>query len=1369
MAKLAEINEKSKSVQPFLVSSKLLGSRKDIDAAGSGSASATQTTRTATERKQNNKDVEMDSDFEEDADLEFDWQGGNESEQEKDEEKPVGLSPALGSALKSSTANGSSFGSALKKAQPALAQPASAPAPTVVFGSALRKKDTSSSVPPPALPSPPKEEPSPQPFEEPKESFLDDAALAKAEEKARKRREQRQRQKEARKKAREALGGKPNSDDSSSDSDTYSAPKPKPIPQPASKPTQPTDQTKHATPSNLQTSRYIQPIPRPDSLLSTRFDLPILQYESKILDTVLHNPVTIICGSTGSGKTTQVPQMLYEFGFSNPEHPLFSGNIVVTEPRRVAAVGVAKRVAEEMGELGKQVVGYQVRYDRSEGLEKARIKFVTDGILLRELSSAASAQEGDKEGGKDLLLQQYSCIILDEAHERTIGTDVLIGWLSRIVKLRNSEQARRSGVKPLRLIIMSATLRVQDFAGNRTLFETAPPVVNVQGRQFKVVVHFQRRTPQGLGAYVKEAFRKLCKIHERLPGGGVLVFLSGRAEIDQLVRLLRNKYPKKRGIEREKEQLEEKGGGTAEGANKGGEGFVVQDDAEVEDDDAGAEAELDAELGRAMADVEDDDDGSVGSYDEGYGSEEDEVAVLQGDDDDEDEQGKEGSGDPNLQEQIKTPSSTPRDQIPPLHILPLHSLLPTTAQMRIFKDTPQGHRLVVVATNIAETSLTIPGIRYVLDAGKVKSRDFDPRTGVQRFVTGWTSRASADQRAGRAGRVGVGHCYRLFSSAVYADQFQEWTDPEIKKAPLEGVILQMKAMGITQVSNFPYPTPPDRDRLRAAEKLLTYLGAIDPASIHLSATSLGTIMGKLPISPRYAKMIVLAAQQSSENNVLAHVIALVAGLSVPGEVFVRPSDVLAGTDGKMGGEDEDEDEEGEAREDVKELRKKRHGSYWRSMAMFAGPDPTSDHLRVLGAIGAYEHHRHSNRGDAALEKFCREHFLNAKSMAEISKLRAQLTGLVKVVMSPYSSASANVKENLSNLTVSDPRMPPPNNKQRNIIGQLLFAGFPDQLAMLRPLPATVAKNTKLPNYATLETPADHPVHIHPASCLGPVRPGPPWLVYTEIVGRDEVLGVDGETVHDARGQLKDPNAAETRLLKICTIVREPWITALAPAQLCSFSEILEDPAPEYDPIKDTITCYAKATYAGKWQVGGTIRVPFPLGPTAPSNGGLVNKCKWFARFLLEGKVFPSGSKHGPLDPFAVLAPHLVQPARTVTAETAKHLKRVNDFIKALAGRKIDSRKALLEAWKADPKFLKAELMAWLPEPLQQIVDKQWPLVKPNSGSPQGWKVNSELAGLLLDGDSGKAGKKGAAKGGRGSGWTVADSKDGGRFDSDDED
>lgn len=245
------------------------------------------------------------------------------------------------------------------------------------------------------------------------------------------------------------------------------------------------------------------PVDRLPEIQESRLKLPVLAEEQVIMEAVRENPCVIICGETGSGKTTQVPQFLYEAGYASG-----AGIIGITEPRRVAAVSMSHRVGKEMN-LSTRVVSYQIRYEGNV-TDETKIKFMTDGVLLKEIQ-------------KDFLLQRYSVIIIDEAHERSVYTDILIGLLSRIVPLRN-----KKGL-PMKLLVMSATLRVEDFTDNRKLFKTPPPVIKVDARQFPVTIHFNKRTP--LEDYAGEAFHKTCKIHRMLPPGGILVFLTGQAEI----------------------------------------------------------------------------------------------------------------------------------------------------------------------------------------------------------------------------------------------------------------------------------------------------------------------------------------------------------------------------------------------------------------------------------------------------------------------------------------------------------------------------------------------------------------------------------------------------------------------------------------------------------------------------------------------------------------------------------------------------------------------------------------------------------------------------------------------------------------------
>ncbi|XP_063470819.1 probable ATP-dependent RNA helicase DHX37 isoform X3 [Symphalangus syndactylus] len=512
------------------------------------------------------------------------------------------------------------------------------------------------------------------------------------------------------------------------------------------------------------------PVNRSPEMQEERLKLPILSEEQVIMEAVAEHPIIIVCGETGSGKTTQVPQFLYEAGYSSED-----SIIGVTEPRRVAAMAMSQRVAKEMN-LSQRVVSYQIRYEGNV-TEETRIKFMTDGVLLKEIQ-------------KDFLLLRYKVVVIDEAHERSVYTDILIGLLSRIVTLR----AKRN--LPLKLLIMSATLRVEDFTQNPRLFAKPPPVIKVESRQFPVTVHFNKRTP--LEDYSGECFRKVCKIHRMLPAGGILVFLTGQAEVHALCRRLRKAFPPSRARPQEKDNDQKD---SAEEMRKFKKSRARAKKARAEvlpqinldhysvlpvgEGDEDREAEVDEEEGALDSDLD---------LDLGDG-------------------GQDGGEQPNASL--------------PLHVLPLYSLLAPEKQAQVFKPPPEGIRLCVVATNVAETSLTIPGIKYVVDCGKVKKRYYDRVTGVSSFRVTWVSQASADQRAGRAGRTEPGHCYRLYSSAVFGD-FEQFPPPEITRRPVEDLILQMKALNIEKVINFPFPTPPSVEALLAAEELLIALGALQP-------------------------------------------------------------------------------------------------------------------------------------------------------------------------------------------------------------------------------------------------------------------------------------------------------------------------------------------------------------------------------------------------------------------------------------------------------------------------------------------------------------------------------------------------------------
>lgn len=735
-------------------------------------------------------------------------------------------------------------------------------------------------------------------------------------------------------------------------------------------------------------------IDRSSQVQSLRSQLPVFNEEQSIMESIFRNDCVIICGETGSGKTTQVPQFLYEAGFGSVQSKEYSGMIGVTQPRRVAAVSMANRVKNEMGDHGHRV-GYQIRFDsniKGEGTENGTaLKFMTDGVLLREMM-------------KDFLLTKYSAIIIDEAHERNINTDILIGMLSRVLKLRRKKSNDDpQHYKPLKLIIMSATLKVADFSENVTLFKTPPPIINIEARQYPVSIHFSRHTSFD---YQEEAFKKTCKIHQRLPPGGILIFMTGQNEINSMVKKLRDKFPFQRKVYDSKiETLID----------------TKNADYEVEDIDLGVDKKLEGEE-------------EIDDYQQ---------------DSDEDEEG--------FEETLEDHQS----QDDPLYVLPLYSLLPTDQQMKVFDEPPPGSRICIVATNVAETSLTIPGIRYVVDCGRSKERKYDKQSEIQSFEIDWISKASADQRSGRAGRTGPGHCYRLFSSAIYEDYFQQFSDAEILRTPVESTVLSMKAMGIDQVVNFPFPTAPERGNLDKAEKLLAILGALDKDK---SITALGKSMAHFPLSPRFAKILIVGNQSGC----LPYIIALVSALTV-GDPFLGEQDII---------NSEMDDEQ----------KKQAISKYKKSRLGFSKLDK-SDGLVLLSAVCAFDHVAKSEQ-----EEFIKTHFLRPRVMKEIAQLRNQITYIVK--------SNTKLETIAAVLQSSTLKLQVPTAKQVQNLKQIIASGFIDYIAIRSDLMGHVdiPKKSNIINipYTSLVGPQDY-VYIHPNSIVSELGQVPPDMVVYQLL------------------------------------------------------------------------------------------------------------------------------------------------------------------------------------------------------------------------------------------------------------------------------
>ena len=767
------------------------------------------------------------------------------------------------------------------------------------------------------------------------------------------------------------------------------------------------------TTTNGDRKAHAVQVERPEEIQTARLALPVVAEEQKIMEAIFNNDVVIISGPTGSGKTTQVPQFLYEAGFGDQNGPT-PGLIGVTQPRRVAAVSMAVRVGEELG-AAKSKVSHQIRFDTTVGRDTA-IKFMTDGVLLREIS-------------EDFTLKKYSAIVIDEAHERTVNTDVLIALMSRCVKARTRLSTEKPNqYTPLKLVIMSATLRVSDFRENNRLFPIPPPLIEVEGRQYEVTPHWSRKTTH---SYVEEMFTKVSRGHRKLPSGGILVFLTGQSEIQTLARRLRETFGSIQSFQSRHLPLR-----------------VDPSEMPLEDEDL--EVDIPA---TAIS------ESTVDATEEGSDSDV-EINIHDDPDDDFKIEGEESAN------------------FAKVHVLPLYSQLPSKEQLKVFEPPPDGSRLIVLATNVAETSLTIPGIRYVFDSGRAKERQWDA-AGVQTFVTTWISKASADQRMGRAGRTGPGHCYRLYSSAIY-ESLQDFAEPEIFRSPLEGVVLQLKSLGLPRIDNFPFPTPPDRQSLVKAEQVLAYLGALDGNG---KITAVGKELQKYPLNPRFAQMLRLGQMHGCVDLT----IAMVAALDVS-EIFIPQSSI----DHSLPNDD-DAALELDAEENQDEAHRAAILKKYNSAHAHASRlDRTSDAIKLLTIL-----HDYSHSPPSAQPAFCTTHFARPKALREATHLRAHLHALLRR-SSPRTPRFA-------------PALPPPSPRHLALLAQIAAAGFVDQVAQRAdalPTPPAVRRTPRraadVP-YAPLlglreRGDAQRFVYLHPASVLARAAPArlPRFVVYRAL-------------------------------------------------------------------------------------------------------------------------------------------------------------------------------------------------------------------------------------------------------------------------------
>lgn len=471
--------------------------------------------------------------------------------------------------------------------------------------------------------------------------------------------------------------------------------------------------------------------------------LPIRDHRNNILFLLQQHQCLVIQGETGSGKSTQIPQFLLAAGW----HRTATGKtmIAVTLPRKVAAVSLAARVAEERNcDLGKEV-GYAVRFDEKWDPDQTRIKFMTEGILIREMLS-------------DPLLEKYSVIVIDEAHERSIQTDILMGCMRRLMNRRSD----------LKVIVSSATLEAEALSRFFSTGEKEAQILCVEGRCHPVQVLYSRSP---VANYIRAGVDSVIAIHETESQGDVLFFLTGVDEIEEAVSLLLD-YSKSLDTRTEKD-------------------------------------------------------------------------------------------------------------VRKMFVLPLHASLPAREQFRVFDSFPRSVRKVVIATNVAEASVTIPGITYVVDCGFVKLRCFDPKTCSDALLVVPISQASADQRAGRAGRVRAGKVFRLYTESEYT-RLRPFTVPEMERSSTASVILQIKALGVQNLLDFNFPTPPPEVNVLVGLELLFALGAIDENGD--LTTPIGLQMAEFAVHPMHSRILLSSAHFECSEEV-----ATIISMLQVDSIFQQPS------------------------------------------------------------------------------------------------------------------------------------------------------------------------------------------------------------------------------------------------------------------------------------------------------------------------------------------------------------------------------------------------------------------------------------------------------------------------------------------------
>lgn len=1029
-----------------------------------------------------------------------------------------------------------------------------------------------------------------------------------------------------------------------------------------------------------------------------RQKLPAFGMEQEVVEQVVRHDISIVCGDTGCGKSTQVPQFLMEYGLcvkvktvhmesalpkqkeTSKKAPAMTPlRIGVTQPRRVAAVAVCKRIGQELG--NSNLVGYQVRYDKSNVQHEGDcvLKFMTDGVLLRELQS-------------DFLCRRYSALVIDEAHERSINCDILLGLVSRAVSIRRQQwESGESQIPPLKLIIMSATLRLCDFTENKLLFSSPPPVITIDAKTFPVSVHFSKTTPFD---YLQSARKKVMQIHEQLPSGSVLVFATGKREVRYLAKVLKDDaeiYNKKLDFVRQRKlrnvsdlktkdlkNLERTAEGEAvlmeESANLLDEGAAANlSDSEAEGGDFDVEVDMN-EPARELAQASRE---AASSIEAGFSPANPEESapkkikksafILE---DDEGWEEKKAKMDARIAEGLSPESEDEEDEEDPpgviwrgsdgqgkVKISCLYAAMSAKEQALCFADPEEGYRTIVIATNVAETSITLPNVRYVIDCGKEKRRIYLHSSGASKFQVCWEAKANADQRSGRAGRVGPGHVYRLFSSAAYNDVFAPFPPIQLLTSPLDATLLFMASLGLPKLQKFPFPTPPQPSAIRSAQERLELLGAVETASVSSASiskgdmvcTALGHRMASLPLAPRFAKILLAAVRKSARAlagdgsglNCIPHACAVVAALSV-GNIF------------DVGGEEAA----------VTAANSKAIPPAWTSLS--------SD---VEACLWAVTHYATSND----TTKFCKENKVNERLLDEVFQLGLQLSQIIAQRVETAVTTTTTSKQNSSSSVVTFPPLPP-SPTESLALADSVVEGLIDHVAILH------EQKGRLALYKAYELGENKVAELHYSSNL---RKKPPVLVvYSQVV-------------------LTARKATIRECMAIDPVVLAK-LAASAPKSAISMGDPIGMPAPRYDTETDQALAFFQPKYVPLNYDLPLVELPIPFEGCDSLRYRLLAKalldgilCNRFAAAIAGMKLCLKG-----LPPGAKPKLNFATSIFTSNQWTGKGPARA--IILKLEKKKIGNAKSLKEEWTKERLFLLDEVLMCVSPLVHSNVRAIWP-------------------------------------------------------------